>query len=288
MTEDNNNNNDNDNSKTREADSNDAGSPVVENSGQAQPPAERRRRVVIGPRVRITFVSEGRDDVETKEVNRDVFSVMDAITERLSRTKDKAEMESVRVTVQSFEDEAKSEPRMTGEEPAVLPYLVAGLDVNGMSIPDAISELTKAIIPGDAAIRQYETLTEQLFLRSMLNCATVVLGFPTGNAIVPLINSMRDVDPRAVVGMYHGLIDSAEKLKEFVPKAFPDKEFDFSKNPSAPVPEKKVEEAPIQAPGEDRPKEVVLPSGFPASMADKGIVTAEEHRKTQIPVVHLT
>jgi hypothetical protein len=195
-------------------------------------------------------------------------------------------MESILVSVRSFEDESKSEPREKGEPPAVLPYLVGGLSIEGLSIPDAISELTKAIIPGDHAIRQYETLTEQLFLRSMMSCCTVVAGFPTGNAVVPLINSMRDVDPRAIVGMYHGLLDAAEKLKEFVPRAFPDKKFDFSTNPS------EKESPEIATPDRPEPsapeKRVVLPSGLPASVAEKGIVTAEEHRKTQIPVVHLT
>lgn len=249
---------------------------------------DKKRKVVVGPKVKVVFeVEDGKTDSEVRIVNRDVFSVMDAITERLSRTKDKAEMEAVRVTVHSFEDESKSDPLRDGESPWEGPYGVGGVSIERMSIPDSVSELTKAIVPGDWAVRNYETLTEQLFMRSSLCCATVVLGFPTGNAVVPLINSMRDVDPRAVVGMYHGLLESAEKLKEFVPKAFPDKEFDFSKNPSA-APEKKVEEAPVKVPGEDRPKEVVLPSGFPASMAGKGIVTAEEHRKTQIPVVHLT
>ena len=250
---------------------------------------EKKRKVVVGPKVKVIFeVDDGKTDNEIKIVNRDVFSVMDAITERLSRTKDKAEMAAVKVTVHSFEDMAKSDPLRDGESSWEGPYGVGGVSIEGMSIPDSVSELTKAIVPGDWAVRNYETLTEQLFMRSSLCCATVVLGFPTGNAVVPLINSMRDVDPRAVVGMYHGLLESAEKLKEFVPKAFPDKEFDFSKNPSTQEPEKKVEETPIQAPGEDKPKEVVLPSGFPASMAEKGIVTAEEHRKTQIPVVHLT
>lgn len=259
---------------------------------RASPVQEKpKRRVVIGPKVRVMFDDGSGADPEVVEVNRDVFSVMDSITERLSRTKDRAEMEAIRVSVNSFEDESKSEPRAEGEPPAVLPYLVGGVTIDGLSIPDAMSELTKAIVPGDAAVRQFEILTEQLFLRSMMGCCTVVAGFPTGNAIVPLINSMRDVDPRAVVGMYHGLIDAAEKLKEFVPKAFPDKKFDFSSNPAAsesePKPGPSIATPDAPAPSAAR-KEVVLPSGLPASVAVKGVVTAEEHRKTQIPVVHLT
>lgn len=242
-------------------------------TNETKGPEKRKRRVVLDRNAKILFDSGER--VEVVMVNRDVFSVMNAITEKLARTKSKEEMDAIKVSVHSVEDITKSEPPVGDEKLFEGPYLVAGLEIEGMSIPDAASELTKAIIPGDVAIRQFEILSEQLFLRSMMDAVTVVAGFSTGMSIVPLINSMREVSPRTIVGMYHGLLDAAGRLREFCAKNFPDKEFDFDAKPEEPKPQ------------EPPSKRIVLPSGLPASMAEKGVVTPEEARKDQVKVVHL-
>lgn len=250
----------------------------------------RKRKVVVAAKVRVVFDDGSGGDPEVVEANRDVFSVMDAVTERLARTKSKQEMQSIRVTVRSLEDREKSDPLRDGEEPWEGPYGVGGVSVEGMTIPDAASELTKAVVPGDWCLKHYETLSEQMFLRSMMSAVTVVAAFPTGIAVIPLINSMREVDSRAVVHMYHGLVDAAAKLREFCSKHFPEKEFDFDSR--EPEPETGKEGPDVVVPDSPDPgaakRELTLPSGLPASMAGKGIVTAEEHRKSQIPVVHLT
>jgi hypothetical protein len=240
---------------------------------------EKKRKVVIGPEVKVIFSGGGSEEVVMSK--RDIFSVMNTITNRLAKTKSREEMEAITVSVHSVESPEKSDPPAEGEERFEGPYLVAGLEIEGMKIPEAASELTKGVIPGDAAIKQFELLSEQLFLRSMMDTVTIVAGFSTGMAIIPLINSMRDVEGRTLVEMYHGLHDAAERLRAFCTKNFPDKGINFDKRPEDAEAGK---ETSLDGTVE---KKIVLPSGLPASMAEKGVVTPEEARKDQVKVVHL-
>ena len=244
------------------------------------PKEERLRKVVMDSTVRIVFRNEDGSGEETVTAHRDVFSVMDAITARLAATKSKEEMEAIRVSVHSFENEEKSEPPKEGDKRWEGPYLVGGVEIEGMTIPDAMGALAKLVVPGDHAVAAVEQLLSQLFLRSRMDGAVVVYTFDGVPAYSPLINTLKGQRKEAIVALYRTAVKVAASLRKSAVEQFPGlglKDSDFDSDPDV-NPERDAEE---------RAKRLVLPSGLPAGMAQKGVVTPEEARRDQVRVVHL-
>ena len=80
-------------------------------------PEEPKRRVSIAPRVIVRYWHKSTEtEEEPVECSREVFAVIDAIMERLSRTTSKEEMADILVSVHSVEDAEKSDPLPEGKE----------------------------------------------------------------------------------------------------------------------------------------------------------------------------
>ena len=243
------------------------------------PEGERKRRVVIDTFVRVSFSRKGSDD-EVVTVPRDVFSVMDAVASRMSRTESKEDMESIRVTVRSFENPDKSEPLGEKDRRWEGPYLVGGAEIEGMTIPDAMGALAKLVIPGDHAVAAVEQLLSQLFLRSRMDCAVAVYTFDGVPACSPLVNTMKEQRKENLVSLYRTMLKVAASFRKSAVSQFGSTgltDADFDSDP----------DVDPQRDAEERAKKLVLPSGLPADMARKGVVTPEEARKDQVRVVHL-
>lgn len=240
---------------------------------------EEKRRVVMSTDVHVVF--KNGDDVETVTVGRDVFSVMDAITARLASTKSKEEMEGIKVSVHSFENDEKSEPPKEGEARWEGPYLVAGAEIEDKPITEAMEELAKIVLPADHAMLAFEQVAAQCFTRSRMDGVMVVSTFDGIPAVTPLFNTMKQQRKENVVSMYRTMLKAAESFKRASLDKFKNldlKPEDFDKDPDV-DPQKDAEE---------KAKKLVLPNGLPASMAQKGVVTPEEARKDQVRVIGLT
>ena len=240
---------------------------------------QEKRRVVMSTDVRILFTNG--DQTETMTTGRDVFSVMDAITARLAATKSKEEMEGIKVSVHSFENEEKSEPPKDGESRWEGPYLVAGAEVEDKTIPEAMELLAKVVLPADHAMLAFEQVAAQCFTRSRIDGAIIVATFDGIPAVTPLFNTMKPNRKENVVSLYRTMIKAAESFKRAAIDRFKELELkpeDFEKDPKV-NPQKDAE---------DRARKLVLPNGLPASMAQKGVVTPQEARKDQVRVIGLT
>jgi len=241
---------------------------------------EKKRRVVMSTDVKVLF-KHADGVVEEKIVGRDVFSVMDAVTARLAETKSKEEMDGIRVSVHSYENAEKSDPPKEGEERWEGPYLVAGAEIEDRTIPEAMEDLSKVVLPADHAMLAFEQVAAQCFTRSRMDAAMIVCTFDGVPSVAPLFNTMKAVEKRNVVSFYRTAIKAAEAFR----KAALDKFKDIG------IEDKDFDEDPVIKPEEDaeaRAKKLVLPSGLPASMAQKGVVTPQEARKDQVRVIGLT
>lgn len=240
---------------------------------------EEKRRVVMSTDVRILF--KNGDNVETVLAGRDVFSVMDAITARLSATKSKEEMEGIKVSVHSFENEEKSEPPKEGEARWEGPYLVAGAEIEDKTIPESMEILAKIVLPADHAMLAFEQVAAQCFTRSRMDGAIVVATFDGVPAVIPLINTAKEGRKENIVALYRTMLKAAQSFRVASIDKFKElklEDADFDKDP----------EIDTEKAAEEHARKLVLPSGLPASMADKGVVTPEEARKDQVRVIGLT
>jgi len=246
-----------------------------------------KRKVVLSNKVKVVFniaSQKGCDDaveeVEEVECNRDLYSVMDAITARLAATKSKEEMEAIFVSVHSIEDESKSDPLPEGEPRFVGPYLVAGLEIERKPIPEAMNVLASGVIPGQFCLMNVERLAEQLFLRSRMDAFVFVCTFDGVPAVVPLINSMREMKPEFLQNLYQSIHTQAENLRKWIDSKFPDIKVEWDK----PI---EITPSDAEKAAEERAKKLVLPSGLPASKASEGVKTPEEIRKAGPRILHL-
>lgn len=244
------------------------------------PKEEKLRKVVMDTSVKVIFRREGAED-EVVSSHRDVFSVMDAITSRLAQTKSREEMDAIRVSVHSLENEEKSEPLGEKDSRWEGPYLVAGAEIEDMTIPDAMGALAKLVVPGDHAVAAVEQLLSQLFLRSRMDGAVAVYTFDGVPAYSPLVNTLKGQRKESLVALYRTMLKVAASFRKSAVGQFKDTgltDSDFDSDP----------EVDPQRDAEERAKRLVLPSGLPADMAQKGVVTPEEARKDQVRVIHLT
>lgn len=252
----------------------------VKEATKEEPKEEKKRRVVMSTDVKVIF--ERQDGpVEVRIAGRDVFSVMDAITARLAETKSKEEMEGIRVSVHSYENPDKSDPPKEGEERWEGPYLVAGIDVEKKPIPEAMEEIAKVVLPADHAMLAFEQVAAQCFTRSRMDAAMIVCTFDGVPAVTPLFNTMKAADKKNVVSFYRTVLKAAEAFR----RAALDKFKDIG------IEDKDFDEDPVvrpEADAEERARKLVLPSGLPASMSQKGVVTPQEARKDQVRVIGLT
>lgn len=186
-----------------------------------------KRKVTVASKVKVIFQFGDDPNAVVETVNRDVFSVMDAITARLANTKSKEEMEAIKVSVHSFEDSEKSDPLPEGESPWEGPYLIANCEVEDLPIPDAMNALVKVVIPNDQCLLGFERLAEQLFLRSRVDGLVVAASFDGIPATVPLITPFHPVSPASYQSLYRTLIKSAELLREWVEKNRPEEAKDI-------------------------------------------------------------
>lgn len=209
---------------------------------------QKKRSVTISPVAVVVFERKSTGEVERVQVNRDVYSVTDAIGRKLSELGGKEGMDDTLVSVHSVEDTGKSDPIPEGESAWEGEYLVAGLSVEKMTIPDAMTELAKAIIPNDAAMKGVERLAEQLFLRSRLDGFVFIGTFDGQPAVIPLISSFKAQTPECFAMLYRQLHVQAENLKAWVSHKFPEiaKDTNWTGESKA-----------------DSPSGLVLPSGVP-------------------------
>ena len=190
-------------------------------------PGEKKRSVVLAPKVRILFSSKSKPeaDPEVVEAGRDVFAVMETITARLSRLPEgstKEDMEDVLVSVHSLEDPEKSDPPKEGEPRWEGPYMLQGLEIEGKTIPEAMNMLATRVIPNDVCVSHLDRLLEQLFLRSRLDGAVSVLTFDGAVSVVPLLTSFRPVSAESLKQLYQNLHYAAERLRKWATAQFPE------------------------------------------------------------------
>jgi len=237
-----------------------------------------KRKVVMSTMAKVIFESSSGDG-SVKIVGRDVFSVMDCITERLAETKSKEEMEGIKVSVHSFENEEKSDPPKDGEPRWEGPYIVGGAEIEGMSIPGAMEALAKLVLPGDYCMLAFEQTASQCFARSRMDGAVVIATFDGVPAVSPMVNTMKEQRKENIVSLYRTMLKAAEAFRKGALDKFKGlvEDADFDKDP----------EIDRNKDAEDRARKIVLPSGLPAGMSQKGVVTPEEARKDQVKVVGL-
>lgn len=242
---------------------------------------EHKRKVVLSTQVKVIVKHKSTSqELDHVIVNKDIYTVMDFITSILANTKSKEEMEDILISVHSFEDTSKSEPVPEGEAPFEGPYFVANLEIEDKTIPDAMKALSSAIIPGDACIKNIEFLLEQFFLRSRLDGFVGIFTFDGVPATVPLLNSMREVQPFTLHSIYQSLLAQANNIRKWAESKFPDMKVEWDK------PTEDYKSAAEKA-AEERASKLVLPSGLPASKAQEGIKTPEEIRKEGPRIIHL-
>lgn len=237
-----------------------------------------KRKVSLSNRVRLVYTTASEPDGKGTSVEcaRDIFSVMEMITARLATTKSKEEMEAIRVSVHSLEDPEASDPLPEGEERLLLPYLVGGLDIDKMTIPDAMKALASAMVPAEWCLKNVEHLASQFFLRSRMDTLSVVATFDgVPAALPPFVSSVRPVEPASVASLYRALLGQAESLRKNYEARYPDVKVDWEGREPSP------EDAA------DAVGRLVLPSGLPASVASQGVKTAEEIRKAGPRIIHL-
>jgi len=189
---------------------------------QSQQDEGPKRAVVISPKARVVFRRKSTGAEEVVMTGRDVFSVIDAVGSRIESTKDKEEFEDTVVSVLSVEDPDKSDPLPEGGKRWEGPYGVGNVEVDGLPLSDAMTELAKAVIPNDAAVRGVERLAEQLFLRSRLDGFVFIGTFDGQPAVIPLISSFRERTEECFAMLYRQLHIQAENLKAWTSKTFPD------------------------------------------------------------------
>lgn len=241
---------------------------------------EQKRRVVMSTDVKVLF-KHADGVVEENIVGRDVFSVMDAITARLAETKSKEEMEGIKVSVHSYENPERSDPPKECEERWEGPYLVAGIDLEDKTIPEAMEALARIVLPADHAMLAFEQVAAQCFTRSRMDAAMVICTFDGVPSVAPLFNTMKAVEKKNVVSFYRTALKAAEAFRQAA----------LDKFKGIGIEDKDFDEDPVIKPEEDaeaRARKLVLPSGLPASMAQKGVVTPQEARKDQVRVIGLT
>lgn len=243
----------------------------------AQSEGKEPRKVTISRQVAVIFGSKTGSNQAIVYANRDVYSVLDAITSRLSETKSKEELEDILVSIHSIEDPEKSDPLPEGMERWEGEYGVGNVSVEKMSLSDAATELTKAILPGDACMAGVERLAEQFFLRSRMDSMVVVCTFDGIPAVVPLMTSFRDIPEVSLARLYQHLHMQAEYLKAFVEKKFPEKHVDWTGK------EEHDRENPVKADTSG----IVLPSGAPAEPGERKFMSAKDIIDNSTRIVHL-
>ena len=249
------------------------------NEEKKAPEEPKKRKVTLSTDVKVIFKSE--EEGEVKIVGRDVFSVMDTITARLADTKSREEMEAIRVSVHSFENPEKSDPLPDGEQRWEGIYGVGNVEIEDLSIPDAMGVLSKAVLPADYAMLAFEQVAAQCFTRSRMDGALVVATFDGVPSVTPLVNTMKEQRKENIVSMYRTLLKAADGFRRASCERFKTlglKDSDFDEDV-------KVDS---EKDAEERARKLVLPSGLPASMAQRGVVTPEEARKDQVRVIGLT
>lgn len=198
---------------------------------QAETP---KRKVTVAREVKVLFTYKSGKEPEAVVVPRDIFSVIDALGRKLEQTKDKEEMDDILVSVHSIEDQERSDPLPEGEERWEGDYLVGSIRVEGLSLPDAMSELTKGIIPNDLAIKGIERFAEQLFLRSRLDAFVFIGSFDGQSAVVPMVSSFVERKAEIFSNLYLQMKTQAENLRKWVGRNFPDLEVDWGDQPRVP------------------------------------------------------
>jgi hypothetical protein len=192
------------------------------------PSVKKQRAITVAPVAKIIFSYKSKETNEVLIVNRDLFSVTDAIGKKLSDTNSKEEMDDILVSIHSIEDPEKSDPLGEGESPWEGPYMVTGdTEIENMPIPVAMSELSKYILSPEVSLKGVERLAEQLFLRSRLDGFVFVGTFDQSPAVVPLISSFKDITPELLSTLYKQLHIQAERLKGWATEKFKDLEVDW-------------------------------------------------------------
>lgn len=197
--------------------------------GAASPEQDSRRKVVLAPTVKVIFASKSHPDQAPEEnvVPRDLFTVIDAIGSRLAAAGEDTElMDSIAadtlVSVHSVEDPDKSDPLPEGESRWEGAYMLAGIEIESMPIPEAAKTLTKAVLANDMAMAMEERLAEQLFLRSRLSGLVVAASFDGIPAVAPLLSSFRPQTPANLGSLYRSLLSAARGLRAWSSAHLPD------------------------------------------------------------------
>lgn len=231
---------------------NDVAAEVGQNDATAE--NEDRRAVVISKTVVVTIESKsGKGVVKEARCNRDLFSVMDVVMSVIPSDKEKDVADDMLVTVRSLEDEEKSDKLKEGETRWSGPYGVANLEIDKMPMADAMSAFASAVLTPDVCLKGVERLAEQFFLRSRLDAFIQICVFDGIPAVVPLVNSMKDVKPESMAMLYQQMHIQAEVLRKWVGKQFPDMKVEW---------EKKVE-LPSRTRVKEEASGLVLPNGQP-------------------------
>lgn len=236
------------------------------------------RKVTISRKVKVVFESRSGKPAVVQHVNRDLYSVMDAVTARLAATSSKEELEDILVTVLSVEDPELSDPVPEGESRWEGPYGVGGAVIQQLPIPKAMEEFMKAILPGDACMQLFERLAEQCFMRSRMDGMVIVCTFDGTPATVPLLTSFRDLSPASLAVLYRQLHVQAENLRRYITTKFPKLEVEW-----VPPKEEKPEE-PVKADTSG----IVLPSGAPAEPGERKFLSAKDIMDNSTRIVHIT
>lgn len=245
---------------------------------------EHKRGVYIAPEVRVVFKRNGAEESEEK-TSRDVYSVMDAILSRIAASSSNEDLGTLSVSVHSIEDTSKSDPLPEGEQPFEGPYLVAGSEIEDMRLQDAVSVLSGLIIPSDMALRNMERLCSQLFLRTRMDGCVFVVSADGSGMSTTVLNPMRDLNPGSIRALYRTLLRAADELRRSMDANFPDMRVDYDSDGGSSGKAERDDRGDKDGGGGRNP--LVLPSGLPASLTDKGVVTPSEIRASGPKMVRL-
>ena len=135
--------------------------------------------------------------------------------------------------------------------------MVGNVEVERMQIPDAAKALSSAILQPDVCLKGVERLAEQYFLRSRLDAFVQICVFDGVPAIVPLVNSLREIRPETFATIYRQMHVQAEVLRGWVKRQFPDMEVDWEHDPSEEIRKKAMAERVKRKSG------LVTPDGRP-------------------------
>lgn len=244
----------------------------------------KNRTIAPASTVKVIFRNTETEQNEVVFPNRDVFSVISCLTSRLAGLESKGLLDDIKVSVHTMEDPEKSDPVPEGEERHEGPYGVAGIQIEDMSIPDALSTLTGGILPAEWCVKNIELLANELFVRSRMDGLFFIATFDGVPVASMLLNTLRDFNKNSIVSAYKAIKEQANGLRSWAENHFGDaiseEEWDSPLNVDQ-------EEEKARQEAEERAERIVLPSGIPAKAAQEGIKTPEELRKEGPKVVHL-